>query len=164
LITAVKNAIWALDKDQPICQINLVEDRLSGALAEPRFYLFLFGCFAGLTLLLVSMGIYSVMAYSVAQRTNEIGIRMALGAQTRDVLRLIVKQGMRLALFGVALGLLAAFLLTRPIENLLFGASATDPLTFAATTLLLLGIALLACWIPARRATKVDPLVALRCE
>jgi putative ABC transport system permease protein len=163
LIASVKSAIWALDKDQPIYQINLVEDRLSEALAEPRFYLFLFGCFAGLTLLLVSMGIYSVMAYSVAQRTNEIGIRMALGAQTRDVLRLIVKQGMTLALFGVALGLLAAFLLTRLMENLLFGASATDPLTFAATTLLILGIALLACWIPARRATKVDPLVALRC-
>lgn len=164
LIAAVKNAIWALDKDQPIYQINLVEDRLSEALAEPRFYLFLFGCFAGLTLLLVSMGIYGVMAYSVAQRTREIGIRIALGANRADVLKLTLKRGMGLSLIGVVIGIATSIALSRLMASLLFGAPATDPATYAGVALLLTAVALLACWIPARRATKVDPLAALRCE
>jgi len=164
LIAAVKNGIWAIDKDQPIYQINLVEDRVSDALAEPRFYLFLFGCFAGLTLLLVSMGIYGVMAYSVAQRTREIGIRMALGADRADVLKLALKHGMRLTLAGVGIGIAATLGLSRLMASLLFGAPATDPAALAAVALLLTMVALLACYVPARRATNIDPLAALRDE
>jgi predicted permease len=164
LIAPVKSSIWALDKDQPIYQINLVEDRLRDALAEPRFYLFLFGCFAGMTLLLVSMGIYGVMSYSVAQRTREIGIRMALGASRADVLKLALKHGMRLTLVGVGIGIAASFTLSRLMASLLFGAPVTDPATLAGVSFLLTAVALLACYIPARRATNIDPLVALRDE
>ncbi|HEY7181909.1 MAG TPA: ABC transporter permease [Blastocatellia bacterium] len=163
-IAAVKSGIWTLDKDQPIHRIDTVEDLLSDALAEPRFYLFLFGCFAGLTLLLVSMGIYGVMAYSVAQRTREIGIRIALGADRRDVLKLALKRGMSLALAGVGIGIAASIALSRLMAALLFGMPATDPATFVAVALLLTAVALVACYVPARRATKVDPMIALRCE
>jgi putative ABC transport system permease protein len=164
LLTTVKNAIWTLDKEQPIYRLDTVENLLSDALSEPRFYLLLFGCFASLTLLLVTMGIYGVMSYSVSQRTPEIGIRMALGAARSDVLKLMLTHGLRLTLVGVGLGIAATLALSRLIAALLFGAPATDPLTFVATAILLVAVALLACWVPARRATKVDPMIALRCD
>jgi ABC-type antimicrobial peptide transport system permease subunit len=141
-----------------------MDEILVGYGIAPRFYLTLLGGFAVLALLLAVTGIYGVLTHTISQRTREIGIRLALGAQQSDVVWLVVGQGARLILCGTAIGLLAAFALTRLMQNLLFGVSATDPLTFIAIALLLILVALLACWIPARRATKVDPLVALRHE
>jgi len=137
---------------------------LSDSVASQRFNMLLLSLFAALALALAALGIYSVMAYSVTQRRQEIGIRMALGAQASDVLKLVVKQGMTLALVGMGIGLLASLAMTRLMKRLLFGVDATDPLTLIVVALLLAFVVLLACWIPARRATKVDPLVALRCE
>ena len=134
------------------------------SIAPRRFNMLLLGAFASIALVLAIVGIYGVIAYSVTQRTHEIGIRIALGARTTDVLRLIVTQGMMLTLLGVGLGLAGSFITTRLMRSLLYGVSATDPLTFFAVSLLLSIVALLACYIPARRAAKVDPMVALRYE
>jgi putative ABC transport system permease protein len=164
LAATVRKTVWEVDKDQPVSNIRTMEDILSKSIARQRFTMLLLGIFAGVALLLAAVGIYGVMSYSLAQRTHEIGIRMALGAQSRDVLKLAVGQGLKLVLIGVAIGLVAALGLTRVLKSLLFGVSATDPTTIFALSMLLVGVALLASYIPARRATKVDPLVALRYE
>jgi len=164
LAAAVKNQIWAVDKDQTINDVRTMEEIVTRSLSARRFNLWLLGAFAALALALASVGIYGVISYAVSQRTREIGVRIALGAQPRDIIRLVVKQGILLTLSGIALGLLAAFALTRWLESLLFGVSKTDPLTFTSVALLLTLVALLACFIPARRAVRVDPLIALRGE
>ncbi len=164
LVEAVRGEVRTLDKDLPLAEIKTLETIAAAAVAGQRFTLWLVSLFALTALVLAATGIYSVLSYLVAQRTHEIGIRMALGAKRWDVLRLLVGKGMSLALLGATLGLVASFGLTRLLKNLLFNVSATDPLTFAAIALLLITVALLACYIPARRATKVDPLVALRYE
>jgi putative ABC transport system permease protein len=161
---AAVREIRVIDKDQPVSDVRTMASWLSESTARTRFGTLLLSVFACVALLLASVGIYGVISYSVAQRKNEIGIRMALGAQTRDVLRLVVGQGMRLVLAGVALGLLGALALTRVMSGLLYGVEATDPPTFAANALLLAAVSLLACYVPARRATRVDPLTALKRE
>ncbi len=164
LVVAVRRQVREVDPSQPIHNVRSLEQIRSESIAPERFILALVGSFAAMALVLTMVGIYGLMSYSVTQRTREIGIRMALGAQSRDVRRLVVRQGLSLALAGVAIGLVAAFALTRVMKALLFEVSSTDPITFALITLLLTVVALLACWIPARRATKVDPMVALRIE
>lgn len=164
LSKALQREVQAVDPELPVFSIKPMEEMMASAMAQRQFSMMLFGVFAALALLLAAVGIYGVMAYTVAQRTHEVGIRIALGARTADVLKMVVGQATRLALIGVALGLTLAFALTRLMSSLLFGVSATDPLTFAALSVLLTGVALLASYIPARRATKVDPMIALRYE
>jgi putative ABC transport system permease protein len=164
LISAATKEVAAMDQDVPLFGVKTMDEYLSASVAAPRFSTTLLSIFAGVALVLTVVGLYGVMSYSVAQRTNEIGIRMALGAQSRDVLLMIVKQGSVLILLGLAIGLVGAYALTRVISSLLFGVTAKDPFTFAAVAVLLAIVALLACYIPALRATKVDPMNALRCE
>lgn len=164
LTAPARGAILSIDKNQPVYDIKTMDDVFSASVANTRLVMLLFGVFSMLALLLASIGIYGVIAYSIVQRTHEIGIRLALGAQTKDVRRMIITQGMVLALIGAGLGLAGAFAATRVMRGLLYGVSATDPLIFIAVSLLLTVVALLACYIPARRATKVDPMIALRYE
>jgi putative ABC transport system permease protein len=164
LAAAVRSEVWAVDKDQPVSNITTMNEILSSSVAKQRFNTLLLGIFAAVALVLAAVGIYGVISYSVTQRTREIGIRMALGATSRDVLGLVVGQGFALVSIGVVTGLVSAFVLTRLMESLLFGVSATDPLTFIAISAVLVAVAMLASYIPARKATKVDPMVALRYE
>jgi putative ABC transport system permease protein len=164
-VTALlRNEVAAIDRDQPLSNVLTMEQRISESVAPRRFNMFLLSLFAGLAVLLASVGIYGIMAFSVTQRTHEIGVRIALGARSSDVFRMVLRNGFRLALFGVALGLAIAFATTRLLSSLLFGVSATDPWIFVIDSLLLVGVSLVACYVPARRATKVDPLEALRYE
>lgn len=164
LASAVRNEVTALDRELPVRQVSTMEQRISAALIQPRFRTTLITIFALLALVLSSVGIYGVISYSVTQRTHEIGIRMALGAKASDVLKLLLKQAVLLTATGVGAGLVAALALTRLMESLLFGVTATDPVTFIMIALTLTIVALAACYIPARRATKVDPMIALRYE
>jgi predicted permease len=164
LVAATRREIHAVDPNQPISNIATMEELLIKETGSRRLGMILLAAFAGLALLLSSLGIYAVLSYFVTQQTAELGIRLALGAQRRDVLGIVLKQGMRWTLLGVVIGLVAAFALARLMASLLFGVSATDPITFIAVAFILTSVALLACAIPARRATKVDPLVALRYE
>ena len=164
VISQVRAEVKALDSNLPLTDVKTMEEHMRLPLAPAKLFAWLSSGFGVLALLLAAIGLYGVMAYIVSSRTHEIGIRMALGAQTSDVLKMVVKQGMMLALIGVAIGLMGAFAVTRVMASLLYGVSATDPLTFIGVAMLLMVVALLACYVPARRATKVDPGVALRYE
>ena len=164
LSSAARDEVAKLDPALPVQLIKTVERMIYERNTPKRVMTALMGVFAGIALLLASVGLYAVMAYSVSQRTHEIGVRLALGAHLRDILWLITRQGLKLTLVGLALGMMGAFVLTRVMASLLYGVTATDPLTFILTSLALAGAALLACWIPARRATKVDPLIAIKYE
>jgi predicted permease len=162
--SAIQREVFALDKDLPITDVKMMDEIGAHAISNARFTLLLVGAFAGLAVLLAAIGIFGVMAYSVTQRTHEIGVRMALGAQQQDVLGMVVGQGAKLAATGVASGLIAALFLTRVMVSLLYGVSAYDPWTFACVAALLIVVALVACYLPARRAARVDPMIALRHE
>jgi len=161
---SVTAAIRGVDPEQPVFGVMSMERLIENASAERRISMVLLLVFAGMALLLSALGIYGVMAYTTTQRRHEIGIRLALGAGTPDVLRLVVGQGMRLVLLGLAAGLLGAWLLSRVLASQLFGITAQDPLTYATVALLLGSVALVATWVPARRATRVDPMISLRVE
>jgi putative ABC transport system permease protein len=164
MVAAIRHEVQAIDQDLPLTGIKTMDQYLSESIANPRFQSRVLSLFAAIALLLAAVGLYGVMSYSVAQRTHEIGVRMALGARSSDVLKLVVGKGLRLTLIGIAIGLVVAVALTRLLASLLFGVSTTDPATFVIIALLLISVALLACYLPARRATKVDPMVALRYE
>jgi len=164
LTPLVRREVWAVDKDQPLSEIVTMDQAFAKAVAPQRFNMLLIGLFAALALTLAAIGIYGVIAYSVTQRAQEMGVRLALGASSSNILMLVIGQAMRTSLVGVGLGLVAAFALTRVMSSLLFEVSATDPFVFAGLSVLLVLVALVASYLPARRATKVDPLVALRYE
>jgi putative ABC transport system permease protein len=164
LIPAIRDEVRAVDKDQPVTDIKTMDQYVSDSVSGRRTNAMLLGVFATLALVLAAVGMYGVMSYAVTQRVHEIGIRMALGAQKSDVIKLIVGSGMALVLAGIMIGLAGALALSRALSSLLYEVSATDPMTFAGVSLVLIAVALLASYIPARRATKVDPMIALRCE
>jgi putative ABC transport system permease protein len=164
LAPALRQAVAEVDRTVPVADVKTLEHIVSESVTQPRFNLFLLGLFGGIALLLSAAGIYGVTAYTVTQRTHEMGIRLALGAQVGDVLKLVLGQGMAVIGIGLVIGLAASFALLRLMRSLLFGVGENDPLTFTAITSVLFFVALLACYIPARRATKVDPMIALRYE
>ncbi|MGA8026316.1 MAG: FtsX-like permease family protein [Bryobacteraceae bacterium] len=160
----IKRAVAKIDPDQPVTDIMTMDRNLAGSIDEKRFVMRLLEIFAGMALLLAAVGIYGVMSYFVTERTHEIGIRMALGAERGNVLSLVTRLGLKLTMIGIAGGAVLAIGLTRLIARFLFGVSPADPATLAAVALVLASVALLACYVPARRATRVDPMVALRHE
>jgi putative ABC transport system permease protein len=164
LVGPLRQAVRDVDPDMPVSNLTPLAQIVSDSIDEPRFFAFLVAVFAALALLLAAIGIYGVMAYAVAQRTAEIGVRMALGAGRREVFGLIVGDGLKLAAAGIGVGLILSLALSRTIRTLLFGVAAADPLTFGATTALLVAVAAVASVIPAHRAARVDPIVALRME
>jgi putative ABC transport system permease protein len=159
---AIRQAVHSIDKNLPVTDVESFPDALGASVTQERFRTSLLSSFSGIALILAAVGIFGVISYSASQRTHEIGIRMALGAQQREVMRLILGQGTKLALIGLGAGTVAALLLTRWMASLLYGVSATDPLTYGAVAIVLFGVAVAASYIPARRAMRVDPLVALR--
>jgi len=161
-LPAVKNAIWAVAKNQPISEIATMDQILADSLARRRLYMALMAVFSTAALLLAAVGVYGMLSYCVNRRTHEMGIRLAIGAERKDVLWLVLGEGITMALAGIAVGVAAALVLTRLMSSLLFGVSASDPITFAGVALLILLVALVASYVPARRATRVDPMVALR--
>jgi ABC-type antimicrobial peptide transport system permease subunit len=167
VMSAIKTAVHVAGADQPIYDVRTMREIVSQSMSSQRFPMILLGAFAALALLLASVGIYGVISYSVTLRVHEIGIRMALGAEKRNVFRMVIGQGLQLAIVGLAIGAIAALILARVLSSfshLLYGVRASDPITFAAVSLLLTCVAILACYIPARRATRVDPMTALRNE
>ena len=164
IASAVRRAVWSVDKDQPVSNVRTLDQVFAAAISQERFQALLLGLFAMLALLLACVGLYGVISYAVVQRTHEIGVRMALGAQPLDVLRLVIRQGLSLTLAGLVIGIVAGTFVTRVLTDMLFGVTPRDPLTFVGVPALLLLVALLACYIPARRATRIDPLIALRSE
>jgi putative ABC transport system permease protein len=164
LTSAIRGVVASIDHDQPLFAISTMNALVSSSVSTRRITLILLGLFSALALVLAAIGVYGVISYSVAQRTHEIGIRMALGAQRQEVLRMVLTQGLEIAFVGVAIGLAASIGLARLMSSLLFSVGANDPMTFAAVAFLLVVVAVLACYIPARRATRVDPMVALHYE
>ena len=164
MVPKVEKTIWNVDPDQPVTAVRTMDQWVSKEAASRRFVLQLIGVFALIAIALAAIGLYGVVSYWTRQRTHEIGIRMALGAEKRDALWMVIGQGLKLALIGVAIGIAGALALTRFLASLLYGVAPTDPITFFAVSLLLIAVALLACYIPARRAARVDPMVALRHE
>ena len=161
---SIQSALWAMDARQPISRAETAEELLADKLAEPRLYTALLSLFGALALVLSAIGLFGQISYNVAQRTQEFGIRLALGAQPRQLLRQVLGLGMSLTMVGLLVGLVASVMLTKTLSKLLYGVTATDPLTFAVIAFLLLSVALLACWIPARRTLRLDPMIALRYE
>jgi putative ABC transport system permease protein len=164
IASSIRSTVSELDPSVPVFQLQTMGDVVADSLVRPRFLSLLLGAFSAIALSLAAIGIYGVMAYSVTQRTQEIGVRVALGATTRNVLAMVVGEGLKMTVVGLAVGLTGAFALTRLMASLLFEVSATDPLTFAMVGFGLTAVGLLACFVPARRAAKVDPMVALRYE
>ena len=164
IVPAIQERIWAIDRSRPVVMVKTVEQQISEDFAQTRSQSLLLSLFSGLGFALALIGVYGVMSYLVSQQTREIGIRMALGAEPRTILRSVIGHGLKLTLTGVAIGLAASFALTRFLSALLFGISPTDPATFAAVPIALTLVTIAACFIPARRATRVDPLAALRHE
>jgi putative ABC transport system permease protein len=162
--SALRGALNEINKNQPLVNVRTMEDSMATSVAQPRFRTWLLGLFAVLALLLSTIGIYGVMSYSVTQRVHEMGIRIALGAQPRQVFQLVTGQGLRLALLGVGIGCVASLALTRVLRSFLYDVSALDPITYFSVAVVLVSVGLLASYLPARRATKVDPLIALRYE
>ena len=164
LVSAIRSRIAEMDNELPMANVRTMEQVLSHSILRPRFNMLLITIFAVVAMTLASVGVYGVISYSVSQRTHEIGIRIALGAHSGDIFKMVVLQGLKLALIGVGIGLIAAFALTRVMEGLLFGVPAADPLTFGAISVGLTTIVIIASYLPALRATKVDPMVSLRYE